>query len=1085
MRVVKRNGDIEAFDQAKIRNAISKANHESSKKLTDSMIDNIVKKIVDTIRDPYSKYDSDRVGIEDIQDLVENNLIDTGYAEVAKKYIIYRYQREMVRKFKQRDNNILDLIKGENEELNTENSNKNSHLISTMRDYIAGEVCKDIADRVLLPKDVVEAHNNCVLHFHDKDYSPLMPMFNCCLVDIGDMLNNGTCINGTMIETPHSFLTACTITTQVIAAISSNEFGGQSVNIKHLSKYLKKSYDKYVDMFNDEHIAHELMLKELKDGVQTIQYQINTITSTNGQTPFVTIFLELDDKDEYLDYTAMIIEEILKQRIQGVKNEVGAWVTPTFPKLVYVLDKNNNLTGGKFDHLTKLAARCTAKRMYPDYISAKIMRERYDGNVFSPMGCLDGSEIVSYKLNGKLYVESFKRMWFRLSKIFDVKIQPNNYDEYIDLDNVEIYDSLVGFTKCKRIIRNHSSRWLDVCFDKGRRLLCTPDHPFETVNRGIVEAQYLTNEDQIVVNYNSYCIDSIEKNVNEAWFLGFMLCDGCYQNKHIYASINAVGEDDIADKWDDVVTTYYSMTPKHTLHERDKKGNYIDLSMRSNGSYSLSSLIQYFTELFGGINKKDRHIPNEVFSWNKEAKLAFLAGMIDADGYINSTTHGGAIIQIGSTNKELALQQLYLAQCLGMEARLYHNHYSKTNKNLIRYRIEFYPSEDLINFIVCKKKLDNYIPRTSPIKKDNVSCVYSITNMFRDDFSYDVVTESEHFEVSGVYSHNCRSFLSPWRDENGNFKFEGRFNCGVVSINLPQIALELSQKYGLNNLYKNHFDEFKTELDRRLELCFKALEFRRNSLRGVKSDVSPIHWQYGAIARLKKGETIDKLLDNGYSTISLGYIGLYEVTKLMTGESHTGKIGHEFAVWIMEYLRSTTDKWKKETKAGYALYGTPAETLCYRFAKHDKQVYGSIKDITDKNYYTNSFHVDVRESIDAFSKFKFETDFQKISSGGCISFCEIPNVQNNPEVIEEVLKFIYEYVQYGEFNTKLDYCMVCGYDSELMLDDENHWYCPNCGNHDTNKMNIVRRTCGYLGANLWNNGKTEEIRQRVLHLGME
>lgn len=729
MQVRKRDGSLQEFDSSKIKQAIVKANNDTEAyyKIYEGDIDEMVVEIIAEVIPPLHRPESDYevlVDIEEIQDAVELCLQREGYYVLAKNYIKYRYQRELARAFGKRDESILSLIRGTNDELRTENSNKNVTLASTQRDYMAGEVAKDLAQRLLLPKHIVDAHNNGVLHFHDMDYSPAQPLFNCCLINIGDMLDNGTCVNGTKIDSPSSFPTACTIVTQIIASVASGQYGGQSVNVKHLGKYLKRSYDKYDRMFEHRDLAWALMMKDLHDGVQTIQYQINTISCTNGQTPFVTLFLELDPKDEYLPYTAMIIEEILLQRIKGVKNEVGAWVTPTFPKLVYVLDECNNLSGGEYDYLTHLAAECTAKRMYPDYISAKKMREHYQGNVFSPMG--------------------------------------------------------------------------------------------------------------------------------------------------------------------------------------------------------------------------------------------------------------------------------------------------------------------------------------------------------------------------------CRSFLSPWKDENGEYKFEGRFNQGVVTINLPQIALEIIPRIQWINegmteeqIWERDLDFFKEELDYRLNLCFDALMCRHKTLLGTKSDISPIHWQHGALARLGKGEVIDPLLFGYYSTISLGYIGLYEVTKLMTGEQHTSGKGKEFAMWLMNYLRETVDRWKAETNIGFALYGTPAESLCYRFAKIDKAKYGSIEDVTDKDYYTNSYHVDVREPIDAFSKLELESEFQRISSGGCISYIEVPNLQNNVEVIEEVIKFIYENVQYGEFNTKLDYCMKCGYEGELLLDGDNQWYCPNCGNRDTDDMNITRRTCGYLGSNLWNDGKTNEIKLRVLHLGME
>ena len=634
--------------------------------------------------------------------------------ELAKKYIVYRYTRALVRKQNTTDESILGLIKNQNKELAEENSNKNTVLASTQRDYIAGEVSKDLTKRMLLPEKITKAHEEGILHFHDADYF-LQPIFNCCLINIGDMLDNGTVMNGKLIESPKSFQVACTVTTQIIAAVASNQYGGQSVDLKHLGKYLRKSKEKfkrelensYKDKLPQEiidSIVEKRLKTELAAGVQTIQYQINTLMTTNGQSPFVTLFLNLDEENEYIEENAMIVEEILKQRYEGIKNEKGVYITPAFPKLIYVLYEHNCLKGGKYDYLTKLAVKCSSKRLYPDYISAKKMKENYEGNVFSPMG--------------------------------------------------------------------------------------------------------------------------------------------------------------------------------------------------------------------------------------------------------------------------------------------------------------------------------------------------------------------------------CRSFLSPWKDENGNYKFEGRFNQGVVSINLPQIGI----------IADGDEDKFWKLFDERLELCYEALMCRHYALLGTLSDTSPIHWKYGAIARLKSGEKIDKLLKNGYSTLSLGYIGVYEVTKLMKGVSHTTKEGHEFAVKVMKHLRETTDKWKKETGLGFALYGTPAESLCYRFAKIDKEKFGEIKDVTDKGYYTNSYHVDVREKIDAFKKLSFESEFQNISSGGAISYIEIPNMRNNLKALEEVVKFIYDNIQYAEFNTKSDYCHVCGFDGEIIINDNNEWECPQCGNKDHNKMNVTRRTCGYLGENFWNEGKTKEIKARVLHL---
>ena len=708
MKVIKRDGHTVTYDRSKIITAIKKANAEVEpcEKVSDEKIEEIVESIESKNRP--------RMLVEDIQDIIEQKLMADGKFVLAKTYIIYRYSRELVRKANTTDDSILSLIKNRNKDVMEENSNKNATVASTQRDLIAGEVSKDLTRRVLLPEKISKAHDEGVLHFHDADYF-LQPIFNCCLINIGDMLDNGTVMNGKLIESPKSFQVACTVMTQIISSVASSQYGGQSVDIRHLGKYLRKSYNKYknklVEEFGDkiddailEQMAQDRLQDELRSGVQTIQYQINTLMTTNGQSPFVTLFLNLDPNDEYIEENAIIVEEILRQRLEGIKNEKGVYVTPAFPKLIYVLDEHNCLKGGKYDYITKLAVKCSAKRLYPDYISAKKMRENYEGNVFSCMG--------------------------------------------------------------------------------------------------------------------------------------------------------------------------------------------------------------------------------------------------------------------------------------------------------------------------------------------------------------------------------CRSFLSPWKDENGNYKWEGRFNQGVVSLNLPQIGI----------LAKGNEEKFWSMLDERLDLCYEALMCRHNALLGVTSDVSPVHWQYGAIARLKKGEKIDPLLKDGYSTISLGYIGLYEVTKLMTGKSHTEPEGEEFALRVMNRLRKACDTWKEETGLGFGLYGTPAESLCYRFARIDQERFGTIEDVTDKGYYTNSYHVDVREKIDAFSKFRFESQFQTISSGGAISYVEIPNMRHNLEALEEIVRFIYDNIQYAEFNTKSDYCHVCDYDGEIMINDDNEWECPQCGNKDHSKMNVTRRTCGYLGENFWNVGKTKEIKARVLHL---
>ena len=709
MVVIKKDGSKEDFNISKIIFSITNANREVDDKISINDIYKIIDKIIELNKDELTN--------DEINSIIEQELIKLGKIHLVKHYM--GYNEDTLIRMNTTDNSILTLVNNSNKDTMEENSNKKATLISTQRDLIAGECSKDITDRLLLPERIVKAHRDGILHFHDKDYF-VQPMFNCCLVNLGDMLDNGTVMNDKLIESPKSFQVACIVTTQIIAAISGGQYGGQSIDIKHLAKYLRVTYDKhykkryeiYKNKGYEESEAIERAKEdaldrrneELKSGIQTIQYQLNTLMTTNGQTPFVTLFMHIIPGYEWEEEHALIIEEILKQRIEGIKNEKGVPITPAFPKLIYVLDECNNLSGGKYDYLTKLAVKCSSKRMYPDYISAKIMRENYEDNVFSPMG--------------------------------------------------------------------------------------------------------------------------------------------------------------------------------------------------------------------------------------------------------------------------------------------------------------------------------------------------------------------------------CRSFLSPYKDKNGKYIFEGRFNQGVVSINLPQIGI----------IANKDEDRFWKLLDERLDLCFEALMCRHNSLKGVISSVSPIHYEYGGIARLKKGEKIDKLLEGGYSTISLGYIGLYELTILMKGKSHTKKDGEEFSLKVMNYLKTKTDEWKKETGIGFGLYGTPAESLCYRFARLDLERFGSIENVTDKGYYTNSYHVDVREKIDAFKKLKFESKYQIISSGGAISYIEVPNMEINLKALEEIVKYIYNNIQYAEINTKSDYCQECGFDGEIIINSDNMWECPSCHNKNQETMNVVRRTCGYLGEHYWNEGKTKEIKNRVVHL---
>ncbi len=712
MKVIKRDGHMVDYSPDKIENAVNKANLEVQEEdqASSTQIRNIIKYI--------EKLGKKRILVEDIQDIIEMKLMSIGKYALAKKYITYRYTRDLVRKSNTTDLAIKELIEGESEYWNTENSNKNSTVVTTQRDYLAGITSTDITRRFLLPEDIVEAHDEGIIHFHDADYFAQNALHNCDLINLEDMLQNGTNINGVMIEKPHRFLTAMTIATQLITAVSSSQYGGCTITLTHLAPFVRESYKRHFDKYKKrkfskedcEKYAKEDLKKEITDGVQTFQYQINSMTTTNGQAPFLSVCMYLGETKKYKDELAMLIEEFLKQRIQGMKNEKGVYITPAFPKLLYVLEEDNINKKGKYYYLTKLAAECTAKRMVPDYISEKIMKE---------------------------------------------------------------------------------------------------------------------------------------------------------------------------------------------------------LKVDSNG-----------------------------------------------DG------------------------QCY--PCMG-----------------------------------------------------------------------------------------CRSFLTPYVDKDGKPKYYGRFNQGVVTINLVDVALSADKDPEL----------FWNILDDRLELCHRALQIRHKRLSKVTSDVAPILWQHGALARLKKGESIHELLHNGYSTISLGYAGLYECVKFMTGHSHTdGGKGKEFGLQVMQRLVDKCEEWKEAERVDYSVYGTPIESTTYKFAKCLKERFGVIKGITDRDYITNSYHVPVFEEIDAFSKLELESEFQKLSPGGAISYIETPNLSNNLDVVMEVIKFIYDNIMYAELNTKLDYCQECGYTGEILIDDDLEWYCPNCGNKDHDKLNVARRTCGYIGSNFWNKGRTQEIKERVIHI---
>ena len=705
LNIIKRDGNVAKFDKNKIENAILKAMKYGS----GVYIPEIAKEIAEEIENICMERDT-KATVYKVEEMVYTKLIDYKQKLTAKAYEGYRAVQSFKRAINTTDDSILGLLDRSNEDVLNENSNKNGILASTQRDLVAGEVSKDMSRRKLIPAHIVHAHDEGVLHYHDMDYA-MQPIHNCMLINLEDMLTNGTVINNKLVESPKSFGTACTIVTQIIAQIASAQYGGNTITIRHIAPFLRVSYNKYLNKYSQKYslemakeLAEERMMEELKSGIQTIRYQLSTLHTSNGQSPFCTIYLEIEEGHEYEREMALICEEMIVQRLEGMKNYKGQVIGEEFPKLVYLLDEHNCLEGGKYDYITKLAAKCNTKRLVPDYQSAKMMRKNYDGETFPPMG--------------------------------------------------------------------------------------------------------------------------------------------------------------------------------------------------------------------------------------------------------------------------------------------------------------------------------------------------------------------------------CRSHLSNWKDENGNYKWYGRFNQGVISLNLVQVALTAEKD--MNKFWKI--------LDERLELCREALMVRHNLLKGTSSDISPIHWQHGGISRLKKGEKIDSLLENGYSTLSLGYVGVYEMTQAMLGVSHTTPEGEKFALEVMNHLNDKCSQWKKETGLGFGLYGTPGESLTSRFCRIDKQKFGEIKNVTDRMYYTNSYHVHVSEEIDAFSKLKFESQFHDISLGGCISYVEVPDMSKNLPAVEQIINYIYHNIQYAEINTKPDVCFKCDYTGEIKLDDNLEWYCPNCGNRDKEEMQVMRRTCGYIGSNMWGKGRTQEIGERVLHL---
>ena len=1065
MIVVKRDGRKQDFDPSKIENAVNKAFLEVDGEVTEAAQSKSreISKSIEETKKP-------ELGVEDIQDMIENKLMASRRKDVAKAFIIYRNKRAMARR-NTIDETLNEYLSGTNEYWNTENSNKNAGVLSTQRDYLAGIVSTDFSRRYLLPPDIVKAHDEGIIHFHDIDYFAENAISNCCLINLGDMLQNGTVVNNVLIEKPHKFLTACTIATQIILGVSSNQYGGCTITLTHLAPFLRQSkkyyYKKYKSWGFDKKTAKRFvdldLQEELEAGVQTFNYQVNSMTNSNGQAPFLSIFMYLNEDPEYKEEIAMITEEFLKQRILGFKNQEGVYITPAFPKLLYVLEEDNINENGEYFWLTKLAAKCTAKRMVPDYISEKKMKELKGGDCFPCMGCVSKNEVIDYTVDGFRYVESFERAWNRLSKYSRVKKQPNGKDDMMTFDDmdVRIWDSEAkAYVGMRHMIRNHTNDWINLTFSNGRALLCTPDHPFET-NNGVKRADELTVNDKIPIDTAGVQAElSMDMNypIGYAWCLG-VICEAATFKDHFRLNYELHNtqylSDNVKEKFLDLATEMFGL--RFVEHQGNNASHF------TAEGFGEDLFTDYLREMFGTSKRSDdeRAIPNDIFRSDFNSKLEFLAGIIDA-----SETHieDGKLV-VRCYGKSLTLQKMILVQSLGMTAFIDGE------------ELSFVPSAELMEVLVDKP---NITAREDLSNRPTYCQLFSRTPMKFNGFSYDVTTESEHFTVSGIYSHNCRSFLMPYKDENGKSKYYGRLNMGVVTINLPDVA------------FSSHgdMDEFWKIFDERLELCHKALRIRYERLAKVTSDVAPLLWQHGAFARLKKHEPIKPLLHNNYASISLGYAGLYECVKYMTGHSHSDEgEGHDFAIAVMKHIKDKCDEWQNAENIGYSPYGSPIETTTGKFARCLKKRFGDdvfIKlDGHDREYITNSVHVPVFEEIDPFKKLKIEAEFQPYSTGGYISYIECGDLTRNPDVVIEVLKYIYDNTMYAELNTKSDYCQKCGYDGEIKIidvDGKLDWECPNCGNRDHSTLNVARRTCGYIGSNFWSAGRTNEIRDRVTHL---
>lgn len=1111
MTVQKRDGRKVKFDKEKIKIAILKAFID-----VDGEETTYAKEKARDIANHIESLNKN-MSVEEIQDQVEERLMASNRKDVARKYIIYRNNRTSIRE------KNTQLMKDISEKLNANNvQNQNANVDEKSFGGRVGEASDTVLKKYALDNCMSEmARNNYLnneIYIHDLN-SYAVGMHNCLSIPFDKLLAEGFNTRQTDVRPAQSVSTAFQLVAVIFQLQSLQQFGG--VSATHLDwtmvPYVRKSFYKhlkdglmYMGKASDykvynEHFreirkncdvgiensdwsnyftedfyipkevydyAIDMTEKEAYQAVEGLYHNLNTLQSRSGnQLPFTSINYGTCTEPE----GRMVTKALLEASINGIGK---LHKTSIFPCGIFQCMKGVNRKPGEPNYdLFRLALKSTAQRLYPNYANVDWSgNEGYDRNdpktFFSTMGCVEGNEIITYKFKNNLYVESFKRMWYRLSDYFDIKQQVNGNNEnlYLEVDDIKIYDTEKGFVSVKKVIRNTSSEWLNVKMSHGRSLICTIDHPFHT-NRGRVRADELKKNDVININPSQYYEENLVFDEHKAWLLGFILCDGCYDG-HLSSSIALDTEDDIEVAYIERMKECFDSNIEVIERHRGSKGNYKDLCSVGN----VTGIIDYLSTKYEGLTKARRHIPNEVFSWNYNAKLSFLAGMIDADGYINPTTHNGSVVQIGSTNKELALQQMALAQSLGMPCAVYQNHYSKKNPNAIRYRIEFAPSDDLLTFIVSHKKLDNYVENETNycFFKSEVNSVTTISNM--SEYSYDVETESDHFEVSGIYSHNCRT-ANGW-DINGFGQLkDGRGNICPVTIIMPTLAKE-AEEYIVNNEAfwgtKEIVGYFMQLLDQKILEAKDMLLERFEWICSQSPDSAKFMYENGVMEGYD-GQDIRSALKHG--TLAIGQLGLAETLQILIGCDHTDKKGMELAKQIEQLFKDRCAEFKEQYKLNFGVYYTPAENLCFTAMKKFQEKYGVIPNVSDKKFFTNSIHVPVWIKMTPTEKIDLESQLTGYSSAGCITYVELDgSVKNNLDALETIVNYAMDKdIPYFAINVPNDMCANCGY-----CDDINN-ECPMCG---CNEIRRLRRVTGYLTGdykNAFNSGKQQEVEMRVKH----